>query len=222
MTNTLDVTIATTHQVLAERLRHASAGVSAGATPRDVQQYADTFLASTCRHMCAANTVLVPAARQWLPDGAERRRGFHRQSRRLDLALRQVKSKVYGDAYAVQRSWADVWDDARTEFEATARLERQIVDALVAAIGVRASDALANRLYLAEVKAPTRPHPYAPRGGTSALLARLIWARADRFWDGLEGRAIPTSTGVRTRPRRGLMTQYVMGNPADEPTAEAS
>lgn len=131
MTNTLDVTIATTHQVLASRLRLASAGVSAGAT-------------------------------------------------------------------------------------------RQIVDALMAAIGVRASDALANRLYLTEVKAPTRPHPYAPRGGSSALLARLIWARADRFWDGLEGRAIPTSTGVRTRPRRGLMTQYVMGNPADEPTAEAS
>ncbi len=59
--NTLDVTIDTTHKILTERLQLAAAGTSSGATPRDVQQYADVFLASTCRHMCAATAVLALA-----------------------------------------------------------------------------------------------------------------------------------------------------------------
>lgn len=211
--NTLDVTIDTTHKVLTERLHLAAAGTSDGAAPRDVQQYADTFLASTCRHMCAANAVLAPAARQWLPDGPESSRRFHRHCRRLDLALRQVKAKMYGSAYAVHRSWADVWDDARTEFTATTTLERRLVDSLVTTIDPRASDALADRLYKMEVKAPTRPHPYAPRTGASGLVARLMWARADRVWDGLEGRTLPAPVRGRARPQGGPMTRYVMGNP---------
>lgn len=211
--NTLDVTIDITHEVLTERLQLAAAGVSAGAAPRDVQQFADTFLASTCRHMCAANAVLAPAARHWLPDGAESSRRFHRHCRRLDQALRQVKAKMYGSAYGVHRSWADVWADARTEFSATTALERLLVDSLVSTITPRASDALADRLYKMELKAPTRPHPYAPRTGASARVVRLMWARADQVWDGLEGRTLPAPVRVPARPQGGPMTRYVMGNP---------
>lgn len=212
--NTLDVTIDTTHQILTERLHLAAAGTSSGASPREVQEYADLFLAGTCRHMCAATAVLAPAARQWLPDGTEGSRRFHRQCRRLDLALRQVKAKTYGSAYAVHRSWGEVWTDARTEFSATTALERRLVDSLVATIDPRAGDVLAARLHRMETGAPTRPHPYAPRSGTSGLVARLMWAWADRVWDGLEGRTPPAAVSRPPRPRGGPMTRYVLGNPA--------
>ncbi|HEX6249203.1 MAG TPA: hypothetical protein VFZ64_15135 [Nocardioidaceae bacterium] len=213
MTNILDVTTDTTHDVLRERLRAAAAGVASGAGPRDVQQMTDTFMASTCRHLCAVNTVLVPAARQWLPDGTELGRDFGRHCRRLEVSLRRAKGKVYGEAHAIHLSWGSVWEGVRTEFDAATRTERQIVRALVTTLDVRATDALANRLYRTEVRAPTRPHPYAPRHGLSGRLSRRAWAQADRLWDSLEGRVLPQPVSPRVRGPHGLVAQYLLGNP---------
>lgn len=214
MPNTLDRTIDTTHDVLRQRLREASAGVGTGSSPRDVQQMTDTFLASTCRHLCAANAVLVPAARQWLPDGSDLTRDFGRQCRQLELALRRAKGKVYGQAQTVHLSWGSVWSSVRTEFDTAVATERQIADALVSSLDTRAADALANRLYRLEVTAPTRPHPHAPRSGMAGSLARRMWARADRMWDSMEGRVLPQPVQPTVdRTPHGLLTQYLMGNP---------
>ncbi len=214
MPNTLDRTIDTTHNVLRQRLREASAGVGSGASPRDVQQMTDTFMASTCRHLCAANAVLVPAARQWLPDGSDLTRDFGRQCRQLEQALRRAKGKVYGQAQTVHLSWSSVWSSVRTEFDTTVTTERQIADALVTSLDPRAADALASRLYRLEVTAPTRPHPHAPRSGMAGKLARRMWSRADRMWDSMEGRVLPQPVQPRVdRTPHGLLTQYLMGNP---------
>ena len=39
-----------------------------------------------------------------------------------------------------------------------------------------------------ECHGPTRPHPHTPHTGLLALVARRMWAIADRFWDAAEGR----------------------------------
>ena len=61
-------------------------------------------------------------------------------------------------------------------------------------------DGLARRVFDAETHGPTRPHPRTPHTGFPGLVARRIWALADRFWDAAEGRVIPDP--VRPAPHR--------------------
>jgi hypothetical protein len=65
----------------------------------------------------------------------------------------------------------------------------------------------------AETRGPTRPHPYLPHTGFVSLVARRLWAMADRFWDSAEGRVIPQP--VRPVPHRhdSLVSQYLVGDP---------
>lgn len=213
MPDTLDMAIEATHDVLEERLSAAAIGVAPGNGPRDVQQLTDTFLVSTCRHMTAVNTVLLPAARSLLPDGRARAREFTRACRRLERSLAQTKAKLYGSAYAIHRPWAGVWADVRTAFADAVRVEREIVAALGSVTDAATRDDLAARMYRAELAAPTRPHPYLPHHGLAGRLTRRLWSWADRFWDAAEGRLAPEPVRVRRHARDGLLTQYLLGSP---------
>jgi hypothetical protein len=84
------------------------------------------------------------------------------------------------------------------------------------------SQALADRVYRAEVRAPTRAHPYLPHRGFLGHTARRVWAAADRFWDTAENREVPPP--VRPHPKdhshESLLAQYLVGEPrmdADAP-----
>jgi hypothetical protein len=78
-------------------------------------------------------------------------------------------------------------------------------------------EALALRLYAAELAAPSRPHPYTPHTGVLGLLARRVMHTADLFWDTVEGRMVPEpSPPPKKRP--GLVAQYFLADPRFDET----
>ena len=214
----LDLTIAATHDVLQERLSAAIASHRA-APPmrpsRGAYPDTDTFLASTARHLAAVSAVLVPATMRALEDGDQRARAFIHQSRRLEVALAQVKAKLYGEAHAIHRSWSEVWDEVGREFATATSMEKQLVDDLHGLLTNDEMGALAQRVYRAELRAPTRPHPFLPHRGLAGRVARRITQSVDHFWDSTEGRMLPEP--VHPHHPAGLMTHYLLGDPDPAP-----
>lgn len=179
---------------------------------RDQYPPIDTFLAATSRYLGAVTAVVVPAARTHLDDGARRARELVDQTRRLEQALNQVKAKLYGSSYAIRRSWQSVWDDVRREFDATCELEARLVTDLVAAHRDDDPD-WGERLYRAELAAPTRPHPHIPHQGVPGRVARAVAVRVDHFWDTAEGRMVPEPERHHERRQDGPLTQYLLADP---------
>jgi hypothetical protein len=203
-----------THRALAHRLAQAADAHPATDPdhPRDQYPAIDTFLASASRHNAAVVSVLVPAARVRLDDGTARAREFVEQSRRFEVALNQVKAKLYGSSYVVRRPWRSIWDDVRREFDAILTLEAALVADLDRSR--RPSDPdWGEHLYRAELHAPTRPHPYIPHQGAPGKVARAVAHRVDRFWDTAEGRMMPEPIHHHDRSHDGPMTQYLLADP---------
>ena len=202
-----------THDVLRRRLSMAASASPDRRHPRDHYRAIDTFLASACRHQAAVLDVVVPAVRQLVPDGKERAHEFVHQDKELEVALAQVKAKLYGSSYAIRRSWPSIWDDVRREFGATWRLERELVEEL----DLHRQDGdpdWGERLCHAELHAPTRPHPFVPHSGLPGRIARTVALRVDRFWDAAEGRMIPEPVHhPRDRDHEGRLTQYLLADP---------
>jgi hypothetical protein len=214
----LDLAIAATHDVLGERLAAAIAshGPARPLTPsRGAYPDTDTFLASASPHLAAASAVLVPAACRALDDGDQRARDFVHQSKRLELSLSQVKAKLYGEAHAIHRSWSEVWGEVGREFATAMAMEKELVDDLHGLLTGDEMSALAQRVYRAELRAPTRPHPFLPHRGLAGRVARRIAHGVDHFWDSTEGRMLPEP--VHPHHRAGLMTHYLLGDPDPAP-----
>lgn len=203
-----------THQMLVERLDQAAVArpTTDPEHPRDQYPAIDTFLASASRHNSASLAVLVPAARTHVEEGAERAHQYIAQSRRFEIALSQVKAKLYGSTYAVRRPWESIWSDVRRELAETCTLEA----ALAADIAAARSDGdpdWGERLYRAELSAPTRPHPYIPHQGVPGRVARTVARRVDGFWDVAEGRMVPEPLHHHERQDDGALTQYFLADP---------
>jgi hypothetical protein len=205
-------TVTQTHAVLHARLRSAEASRPTRDRPRAALSAADPFLASTSRHVAAANAVLAPAARHHLDQGQQRAHDLALQSRRLEIALGQLKAKLYGSTFVVRRPWAGIWEEVERELAAFRTLELQLVDELVAAVDPDHSNELAEQLYRTEQRVPTRPHPYLPHRGLSGRLARRLALQVDRFWDTAEGRMVPEPVRPH-RGRDGLLAQYLLADP---------
>jgi hypothetical protein len=203
-----------THQMLVERLDLASVArpTTDPQHPRDQYPAIDTFLASASRHNAATLAVVVPAVRSHVADGAERAHDFVAQSRRFEVALSQVKAKLYGSSYAVRRPWESIWADVRRELAETCQMERALVVDLAAARREGDPD-WGERLYRAELTAPTRPHPYIPHQGVPGRVARGVARRVDGFWDTAEGRMAPEPLRHHERSDDGRLTQYLLADP---------
>ncbi|HEX8779898.1 MAG TPA: hypothetical protein VF728_01840 [Nocardioides sp.] len=203
-----------TIDTLRARLDRAAAAATSHDTDRPRDQYPpiDTFLASTSRHLGAVTSVVVPAVRTHLDDGAARAREFVEQCRRLEMALNQVKAKLYGSSYAVRRSWGSIWDDVREEFDETTRLETALVADIATHLHEQDPD-WGEELYHAELRAPTRPHPFIPHQGARGKVARAVALRVDRFWDTAEGRMVPEPVRHHERSADGRLTQYLLADP---------
>jgi hypothetical protein len=203
-----------THHMLRERLELAADARPTldPAHPRDQYRAIDTFLASACRHNAATLAVVVPAVRSHLPDGRARAHDHVLRSRRFEVALSQVKAKLYGSTYAVRRPWSPIWDDVRRELDETCRLEAALATDLVAARREGDPD-WGERLYRAELSAPTRPHPYIPHQGVQGRVARGVARRVDGFWDAAEGRMAPEPLRHHERGADGRFTQYLLADP---------
>lgn len=206
-----------THQLIEERLARAAAArpSSDPRRPRDEYPAIDTFLATISRHLAATAMVLVPQARRRLPDGAHRAKEYLAQSRRLSRELAEVKAKLYGSVYAGSVPWSRLWEAVEREYRALAELEWSLVDDL----GHHVDDPdLVLRLHRAELKAPTRPHPYIPQQGVPGSVARAVARRVDGFWDTAEGRMMPEPVHQHDRSRQGPLTQYLLADPHLEPS----
>jgi hypothetical protein len=202
-------------------MRSAAACRPTRESPRARYTATDPFLASTSRHLGAANAVLTPAARRYLEDGAQRAQEFTQQCKRLEIALSQVKAKLYGSTFVVRRPWSSIWDEVDRELAETRRLEEALVADLAAA-QPESCDELADRLYRTERRVPTRPHPYLPHQGLPGRVARKVAVQVDRFWDTAEGRMIPEPVHPH-RSRDGRLAMYLLADPhvTREDTEEA-
>lgn len=218
--NRLVITIEATHQSLVQRLETATQTVRLS-RPRERYARTDAFMAATSRHLAAVEEVLLPAARRRLSGGEERVREYLHEARLLEMALAVLKARLYGAVATSHIPWEEVWGDARRALTRHNELEVSLVHDLVGAVEEGETDALADAVYHAEVKAPTRSHPYLPHRGIVGLVARRIWAVADRFWDTVESRMVPKPVRPPSKEHAhdSLMAQYLVGEPLFDPDA---
>ncbi|MDT0200578.1 hypothetical protein [Nocardioides sp. AE5] len=206
-------TVTATREVLDARLGTAEFHRANLRHPRDGHPAIDTFLASTSRHVSAAVEVLHAEVRRLVPDGTVRARALVTRARRLELAMGSAKAKLYGGAQAAHLPWSEVWAGLHRELDAFMALEEELVRDLVARSTALASDQLAERMHRAEVRAPTRPHPYVPHHGPAGWVARRICLQVDHFWDACEGRMVPEPVRHHDRAKDGPFTQYLLADP---------
>lgn len=214
--NRLVVTIEATHQSLQQRLDAVTrSGSRRLRRPREIYSRTDAFLAATSRHLGAVDEVLVPTAEHRLPDGPERVRHYLQQARLLEQAMVRLKGRLYGEQHAAYQPWAEVWEEVRADLHRHNETERALVGDLAEVLDEAESDELAERVYRAEVKAPTRAHPYTPHTGLAGLVARRLWALADRFWDTAQARAVPPPVlpPSKEHSHDSLVAQYLVGEP---------
>lgn len=221
MRDNLSTSITTTHRVLGARLARAEVSAPTHDRPRDRFPASDTFLASTSRHVAAINAVLVPAVRR-LPDGRDLAHELVHRSRRLELAMAQAKAKLYGSSYAVRRSWLVIWADVHHAFDDLMEAEEDAAHRLAVRTDEAFRNLLSDRIYLAELRAPTRPHPYLPHRGPAGRIARGVAHSVDRFWDTAEGRMVPEPVRAHDHVRDSRLTQYLLAQsrlPEDDTSA---
>lgn len=213
----LVVTVEATHQSLQQRMDeavHWSTG-QAHAHPRDRQRRTDAFTAATSRHLAAVDEALLPVVRHRVHGGGEAVSRYLHAARELEQALARLKARLYGEQHVAHLGWSEVWADVRRRLLAHDELERDLVDVLASHLHEGEAQALAERVYRAELRAPTRAHPYLPHRGRLGRAARRVWSVADRFWDAAESRSVPPP--VRPKPKEhtddSLVAQYLMGEP---------
>jgi hypothetical protein len=213
--NRLVVTVDATHQSLGQRLEEATRPSGGPLEGRRARARIDAFMAATSRHLAAVDEALLPDVRRRLPDGHQRAKSYLHEARRLEQAIARLKARLYGELHVAYLPWSEVWDEVRRQFASHNEAEVTMTRDLTEALGPEGADALADRIYRAELTAPTRAHPYLPHTGVLGHTARKIWAVADRFWDMAEGRVIPPP--IRPKPKlrhhESLMAQYFVGEP---------
>jgi hypothetical protein len=207
------LTIEATQRSLEERLGECLAPAGPRAHPRDFYACTDAFLAATSRHLAAVEAVILPAVRQGMPEGDLAVRRYCQVARRLEQTLFMVKSHVYGEAHAVYVRGPQLWGLVQQQLAEHNRLETELVQALVGAERAAAPDVLARRVFDAETRGPTRPHPHLPHTGRFSPVARKVWALADRFWDNAEGRVVPAPVRPVAHHHDSLLAQYFVGDP---------
>jgi len=211
--NLLSLTIDETHRSLEQRLKSAMSAPTPRAHPRDVYARTDTFIAATCRHLAAVDAVILPLYRKSIPEGDQRAKEYLARARSLEHTLATLKARLYGEAHAVHLPWAQVWSDTARDLDRHDQMERDLVDALTPVLSTLDQQKLAQRVYRSEISAPTRPHPYLPHTGRRGVLARNVWAWADRFWDNAEGRVIPEPIRPKPHTHDSLLAQYLTADP---------
>jgi hypothetical protein len=212
--DSLAMTVEATHRSLEDRL--AAARAPDRNRPRDTT---DIFLAATSRHLAAVEAVLVPPVRKRVPDGVPLSEEYLGLARELEQTLTLVKARLYGEAHAIHLSWPLLWGAVERQVSEHNRLELRLVDALIRYDEPGDLDGLAQRVFDAETRGPTRPHPHLPHTGIGSLVARRLWAVADRFWDSAEGRVIPKPVHPVPHRHDSLLAQYLVGDPHFEDDA---
>jgi hypothetical protein len=211
-----------THDLIAEMLEAATQRREPGDDPRRARQLADTFMATTCRHLSAVDDVLLPVARRRLDGGRQMVTAYVLHTRQIERTLRSLKARIYGDAHACRLQCRELWQRVRDLLVEHELQESALVDRLSEALSAEEVEALAERLRRAEGRAPTRPHPYSPHAGLAGRLSHRMWSVVDGFWDNAEGRVIPYQPPTRHPRSDSLLTRYVLGSPSFSATPQSA
>jgi hypothetical protein len=217
--DSLAMAVEATQRALDQWLREAIAPHHDRLRPRDHYAATDTFVASASRHLAAAEAVLVPQVRHTVADGRRLGHDYLAAARRLEHALVRIKGKLYGEAHLIHLTWPSLWADARERLDEHNQRETDVVEALLRQGDPGVLDGLARRIFDAETRGPTRPHPRTPHTGPLGSAARRMWAVADRIWDDAEGRVIPEPVHAAARRHDSLIAQYLVGDPRFDPSA---
>ena len=137
--------------------------------------------------------------------------GLRRLAHHLQHVLRRLEQTSNGDALA-----------ARTDVPALRRQVTELLDELAAAetetfsrvfvtVGPDVADAHLAAYQHALAKAPTRPHPYAPRRGVLGAVAFRLDSLRDRILNTMDGRPVPVPRQRRPVPETGRWSQYLLG-----------
>ena len=201
-----------THERLSGQFEEASAMMRTPGQPRKSFETIDTFLAIASKHLNAVDAALLPVVRKRVPDGSHVVHDYLRAARELELALAHVKAREYGSVFQAGRSWQSVWSDVGSSLEAHRNSEFELCGLLADQLDAETLDKLTERLYQAEMSAPSRPHPYAPHTGLRGQVTRRVMHAADAFWDAAEGRMVPEP--VRPEHKApGKVAQYLLADP---------
>ena len=153
----------------------------------------DSFLAESSRHVITLQAILVGAARRELGDG--RSRELARACHQLQLALRAMHARRWGSSQLMGVPWRDLRRAVDETMELLLAAEESVSAQLQALLKPDEVERICDRLAEAEMRAPTRPHPYLPHRGIGGRLAHRAAARSDAFWDGVQGRVIGANGG---------------------------
>ncbi|MBB3043288.1 hypothetical protein KM427_19195 [Nocardioides sp. LMS-CY] len=219
-TDVLRNSIQHTQGRLSDRLADAREMEAPPDRPRDGYARIDAFLSSTSKHLHAVDAVLLRPARRRVPDGGALVHDYLRSTKELEVVLAHVKAHEYGSVYEISFSWPEVWDGVDLAMTDHQRHEAVLGNQITESLDDSELDVLAQRLYAAELAAPSRPHPYTPHTGLLGNVARKVMYAADRFWDTLEGRMVP-EPAPEPKKKPGLMAQYFLADPRfdeEEPT----
>lgn len=197
------------HHDLGQRLSLASSARPDASHPRGHYAAIDTFLAVASRHNAGMVDAIAPLVRH-LPGEHDLAHAYLAASRSWEESLADVKGKLYGSTYATRTPWPEIWDDVRRGFDTVCDLELRLAEVLLQQPGL---EDLGTRLHHAELRAPTRPHPYIPHTGVVGHLARAVARRVDLFWDTAEGRMVPEPVRHHDREHQGPLTQYLLADP---------
>ena len=211
--DSLAQTLEATQRSLEERLGEALLPHRDPTRPRDNYAATDSFMAATSRHLAAIEAVMLEPVRRTVPEGASLCREYLHAARELEHTLALIKGRLYGQAHAIHLAWPELWETAATQLNEHNRIERQMVAELIQHGDPAEVEGLARHVFDAETHGPTRPHPYSPHTGLLGLVARRIWALADRFWDNAEGRVIPEVVHPSHHQHDSLVAQYLMADP---------
>jgi len=201
-----------THRTLTAELDAAAGHAFVADQPRKGFEYADTFLATTSRHLNAVESVLLPVAQKRIPDSQDLVHEYVHASKDLEVALINAKGREYGSAYAVKLQWPEVWASVRERLARERLLELEIAERLSSELDDTEVADVVERLERSEPDAPSRPHPHAPHLGAKGRVARRVLHVVDSFWDTTEGRMVPEKEHA-PRKKPGLLGQYLLADP---------
>lgn len=207
-----------THDHIAEMLDAAATHRASGNEPRRARQLADTFMATTCRHLAAVDDAMLPVARRRLDGGRQMVTAYVLHSRELERTLHAMKARFYGDAHAGRLTCSELWMRVRMLLAEHEMQENAMVERLTETLSDDELTALADRLRRTEGRSPTRPHPYSPHTGLAGRVTHRVWSVFDGFWDSAEGRVIPHQPPPPHPRSDSLLTRYMLGAPRfDDP-----
>lgn len=201
-----------THDRLSDRLADAREMAVSRDRPRDGHARIDGFLSSASKHLHAVDAVLLRPARRKVPDGGALVHDYLRSSRHLEVVLAHVKAHEYGSVYERTYAWPAVWLEVEAAMADHRRHEEVLGRRLSDHLGDDEIDLMTQRLYAAELAAPSRPHPYTPHTGLLGLVARRLMHAVDSFWDTAENRMVPTPAREPRKPP-GRFAQYLLADP---------